>query len=110
MNNMFYILKDKVVTPTEDVHEWAEFFENEKNTRVNYTQITDDIYVSTIFVGLDMGFIETIPSIFETMAFDKRVPLYEERYPTWSDAEKGHDIIVKKLKKKYKKEIAHGNV
>lgn len=54
--------------------EWARWMEVGDNRRVDYTVISDDVYVSTVFLGLDHNFsfdshAEHFPILFETMIF-----------------------------------------
>jgi hypothetical protein len=48
----FYILKDKVPVHV-DRDTWARSFETIDNRRVAFTQIDANVYVSTIFLGID---------------------------------------------------------
>src|SRR5258708_1038560 len=53
----------------------------------------DDWWVSTIFMGIDHNFYDTLrPIVFETMVFHKKdIPLnYQVRYTTYSESEEGH--------------------
>lgn len=55
--------------------------------------------VSTIFLGLDHGFMSTRPVLFETMAFwHGPKPYighdYQQRYYTWAEAIRGHRALV----------------
>ena len=57
-----------------------------------------DLWVSTIFTGLDLGGATTSsPLVFETMVFDKKPPGGEEnmladRYHTYEQAISGHQL------------------
>jgi len=73
------------------------------NRKVKETTLKDGKWVSTVFLGIDHGFGEGKPLIFETMVFPKKGDygdLYYERYSTEEEAIKGHDKIVKKFNKK----------
>lgn len=76
---------------------WAMLVENRMDTIVQQDVIdTDDgpVRVSTIWMGLDMSFVGTIPLIFETMIFGGEFDLYQERYATEEAALAGHDQAV----------------
>jgi hypothetical protein len=89
---------------TCDPFTWAEFFAIESNRRVGFTQITSQILVSTVFLGLDHSFGDDGPPIlFETMVFGGDEDERQWRYSTWSDAEAGHNVVVKRLRKRYLK-------
>lgn len=56
--------------------------------------------VSTVFLGLDHGWDDGPPVLFETMVFsdDKDYDQYQYRYCTWEEAEKGHQLILSFVK------------
>lgn len=112
-----YMLLGHKVVVTHDLFEWARWFET-ANRVVRHTY-TEFHWVSTVFVGIDMGFGEGPPIVFETMAFEKerhlvrftdangQVQEYEareefetRRYATWEEAEIGHDQVVNSCLKK----------
>lgn len=67
----FYILENG--EPVEvSMLEWAEFFEKESACRqIGLTMIgaNDSIFVSTVFVGFNMGLSEESPLLFETIIY-----------------------------------------
>lgn len=109
-----YILKEGKIAECHDIKEWAEFIENPKNKRVDYTEV-GDCYVSTVFLGIDHGFGSGEPLLFESMVFLNRTeivkapwggsykhnPAFEEyttRYATLEEAKRGHRRLVNKMK------------
>ena len=51
------------------------------------------VSVSTVFLGMDHSFGGGgHPVLFETMIFGGEHDQYQERYCTWDEAEKGHQI------------------
>lgn len=94
----YYILRGKEIIPVADVIEWAKWFE-EANCRVDYTQITPDIEVSTVFLGIDhnCGRVGK-PLLFKTMVFGGSLDEEQERYSTWDEAEQGHEQMVEKVR------------
>ena len=50
------------------------------------------VSVSTVFLGMDHSFGGGSPVLFETMIFGGEHDQYQERYCTWDEAEKGHQI------------------
>lgn len=109
---MYYLLnEDKSAREVTNVLEWAKEFE-ESNRAVKQEQV-GDWFVSTMFLGLDMGFREKIPLIFETMIFDENKPItytiggkdyeghkdiYQERYSTYDEALKSHELLVQSIR------------
>lgn len=62
----------------------------EKNRRVAADDLSEDIRVSTVFLGLDHRHGEGSPLLFETMIFGGPHHDYQERYSTWDEAVEGH--------------------
>ena len=86
---MKYILDGQTPVPTEDVIEWAQWFET-ADRQVADDQI-GDIRVSTVFTGIDYNFTQIgPPRVFETMIFGGALSDREWRYATWEEAEAGH--------------------
>jgi hypothetical protein len=68
--------------------------------RVEKTAINDDVFVSTIFLGIDMRFgMAAKPLLFETMVFGGPLSGTTTRYCSWDDAVAGHSAIVEWAKK-----------
>ena len=94
----YYILDaDHNAIPIDDAREWAERYERRDNRRVADTQV-GNLWVSTVFMGLDHSFGTGPPLIFETMVFpctdegevESWGEEYVRRYSTWAQAEQGH--------------------
>lgn len=49
------------------------------------------VAVSTVWIGIDMGFDGGVPLVFETMVFGGDLDGEQERYPTQAAALAGHD-------------------
>lgn len=98
----YYILDEENHPVATDMLTWGRFFEDFNNRVVGYTEITSELYVSTVFLGIDhrhsfMG--DGPPILFETMIFGADDDeTYCRRYATWDDAKTGHDVIVRKLR------------
>jgi len=88
----------------EDLFEWAKWYETRETTcRVAWTEIANAGVVSTIFLGLDHGFMQDRPVLFETMSkFGANADWgddYFDRYSTWDEALAGHNRIVAEILK-----------
>jgi len=81
----------------DDPVAWAEWFEN-NDRPVALTRISENIKVSTVFLGLDQRFGEGPPLLFETMIFGGKHDQYQRRYSTKAEAEKGHKELVEMCK------------
>lgn len=83
----------------DDPIEWAKWFEADpvRHRRVRHTQLTDDIVVSTVFLGIDhsWGFRSPAPVLWETMIFGGEHDGYQDRYASRADAIKGHAKAVR---------------
>lgn len=92
-----YILDGKEAKPV-DLMTWARWLEVNRDTRIVAKTELDGAKVSTVFIGLDHNFSSTGPAhIFETMVFGGPHDGEMNRYPTWSDAEKGHAEMVARI-------------
>jgi uncharacterized protein (DUF1684 family) len=96
--------------------QWCERLADESYKRIAETTLFDGTWISTVWLGLDHGFGDGPPLIFETMVFPKLGPpvtiteliadpragdhwIEQEghRYPTEAAALAGHDQIVAKI-------------
>lgn len=93
----YYILRGKEIVETHDLLEWGRMFEDREARRVARTG-NDDHFVSTVFLGMDHGFGDGPPLIFETMAFLDGNEEDMTRSSTWAEAEQQHrDMCIKVL-------------
>lgn len=91
----YYVLdENKKIKEVPDVLTWANEFE-EKNRKVAHTKINEEVFVSTVFLGLDHNWGMGPPLVFETMIFGGPHDEYQTRYSTWDEAVAGHEIAVK---------------
>ena len=89
-----YILEGKRIKRADDLLEWAKWFEKVDRS-IKQTKITNEINVSTVFLGLDHSFGGPAPILFETMIFGGPHDQYRERHTTYEEAEEGHLRAVK---------------
>jgi hypothetical protein len=87
-----YILDGKNVV-SASLEEWAQWYET-ADRAVAKTSISDEVNVSTVFLGLDHSFGDGPPQLFETMIFGGEHDQYQERFETWEQAEAGHKVAV----------------
>jgi hypothetical protein len=88
-----YILAGHVPVRCESVQEWGQWFETH-DRKVGHTVISDTVYVSTVFLGIDHSFGADGPLLFETMIFGGEHDQWQDRYETWAEAEAGHHKAV----------------
>ena len=90
-----YILDRHNVVAT-DLMTWARWFEKAER-RVDRTEI-GEVFISTVFLGLDHSFGEGPPLLFETMVFGGPLDQDMERYSTWDEAVAGHKAMVARVR------------
>ena len=91
-----YILDDAGrPQPVDDLMMWARWFEESGDSRrVARTDLADDVYVSTVFLGSNHQWGDGPPLLFETMVFGGRWDQSQWRWPTREAALAAHDRIV----------------
>ena len=89
MSEWYKLNPDKTISPIT-IDELVNQRIYDSDNKVAYTNITKDIYVSTVFLVLDHSFGEGPPLVFETMIFGGELDQYQERYSTYQQAEAGH--------------------
>ena len=104
----WYVLDDeRNVVPASDYHEffaWRDAYAKERGqdkptaTLQVARDVLDDVTVSTVFLGLDHGWGESVPIVFETMVFGGHLDEKQWRYATWDGAVAGHAAIVASVK------------
>lgn len=74
-------------------------FRSADDRRVAKTTLSGGTYISTIFLGIDHGFSDGPPLVFETMVFPSADDMSDmdcERYSTAAEAREGHERMVEK--------------
>jgi hypothetical protein len=117
-----YILEGHDAIPCDDLRAWGQWFQN-ADRRVAYTDVTNNVSVSTVFLGMDHSFRNSAPVLFETMVFglESYVRIYVSpgdinhksvkrahdldgtdcwRYSTWEEAEEGHFKAVEEVRRR----------
>ncbi len=92
-----YILDGHKAVECNDLLKWAKWFEAADRI-VAKTNISDEVTISTVFLGLNHNYGEGEPILFETMIFGGKHDKEMEQYSTWEQAEEGHKKWVDKLK------------
>jgi hypothetical protein len=97
-----YKLEGRNVVPVQDLLEWGNWFEK-ADRHVGLTEIGEEIRVSTVFLGIDHNFgVARDPVLFETMVFGGPLDGEQERYCTYDEAEKGHAVMVDRVREAMK--------
>jgi len=91
---MWYIL-DKENKPVKStIIQYGEWIEANPERKAVKQEHIGDIYVSTVFLGLDHAWNSNIPVLWETMIFGGEHDQYQERYTSYEDALEGHQIAL----------------
>ncbi len=101
MSDGYYILEGHDIVPADQnmrVQWHARRRTDESCWRVAKTELLDGVSVSTVFLGLDHGYGNGPPVLFESMVFGGECDGGCWRYCTWDKAEAGHKRIVARLK------------
>jgi len=88
----WYILDENNKPVVADsVIESAEWLEENPERKAVKQEHIDDIFISTVFLGLDHAWIPGgNPVLWETMIFGGEHDQYQERYTSYEDALEGH--------------------
>lgn len=95
----WYILDGHEVCPVETYDEYHRWRQSIKSDGPSFTRrvAVDDIgavHISTVFLGLDHGWGDGPPVVFETMVFGGDMDENQWRYSTWDEAIAGHERVV----------------
>ena len=99
---MYYQLIGKIPSKC-DMFTWARQMEKKRRvvSQTTYTINGDEIYISTVFLGLDHGIGQGPPLLFETMIFGGMHDQYQRRCSTWKQAENQHTEAIKLIESAY---------
>ncbi len=91
--NDYWIEVDGIPQPAT-LLEWANWFEK-ADRHVLLTHLTPEIYVSTVFIGLNHNWGSGPSLLYETMIFGGALDNKQWRYSTRKDAITGHAAAVR---------------
>lgn len=98
---MWYMETDDGVYEEMD---YAKMGEYQREHRIIQQDKVGTFFISTVWLGLDHGYGEGEPHIYETMIFDESEEgpsypdwpdMYQERYSRWKSALKNHRRVLK---------------
>lgn len=96
MTQDFYY--DRHGQPLRDSEAWSRLFSDPSYKRVAEDHVTDEVWVSTVWLGLNHNWGDGPPMIFETMVFGGPWDEDQWRYSTEEEALAGHRLIVAGLR------------
>ena len=95
----WYILDENNKPIRSTIVDCGEWLEENPERKVVRQETIGDIFVSTVFLGLDHAWNSGIPVLWETMIFGGEHDQYQERYTSYEDALKGHQIALNLVNK-----------
>ena len=96
----WYILDDDNNPVKSTVNEFVDWEEAYPEKRIIKQYDNDEVFVSTVFLGLDHAWNSDIPVLWETMIFGGEHDQYQERYTSYEDALEGHKIALNLVNQK----------
>lgn len=86
----------KTPEPVKNLIEAGKLWKKDRTVRKDNI---GEIFISTVFLGIDHSFLEEGPPVlFETMIFGGDHDGYQARYTNWDDAVEGHGIAMDLVK------------
>jgi hypothetical protein len=95
----WYILSTDNEPVAVSITEASEWMENNPEKKAIKQDHIDDIFVSTVFLGLDHSWDNQGLILWETMIFGGINDQYQERYNSYEDALEGHQRAIDLIKK-----------
>jgi hypothetical protein len=95
----WYILTTDNQPVAVSVREAAQWMEDNPEKKAVKQDHVDDIFVSTVFLGLDHSWDNQGLILWETMIFGGINDQYQERYSSYEDALEGHQRAIDLIKK-----------
>jgi hypothetical protein len=93
-----YILDSNGNPVLVDLLTWVQWFADGEARRVARTDISADVYVSTVFLGIDHSSDPNhVPILWESMTFGGPLDGACRRYATRKEAEEGHSAMVARV-------------
>jgi hypothetical protein len=90
----WYILDENNKPIRSNIVDCGEWLEKNPERKVVKQEYVDDIWVSTVFLGLDHAWDSDIPVLWETMIFGGEHDQYQDRYTSVEDALEGHKLAL----------------
>ena len=82
---------DNFMVNIKEMNKWVKVFENNNSYMViQQTEVSHEIRISTVFLGINHNFRGTTPILFETMIFGGEYDRHMWRYTNIKKARAGH--------------------
>lgn len=97
---MWYILNEKNEPIKSSIEEYVLWERENPKKKFVKQEYVGEVWVSTVFLGLDHRWDSDVPILWETMIFNGKHDQYQDRYSSLEEAIKGHEIAVNLVKNK----------
>jgi hypothetical protein len=95
---MWYILDENNLPIKADIKDYIKWDLKNHEKRIVKQENINDVRVSTVFLGLDMGYTSKFPLLWETMIFNGEHDQYQEKYTSYKNALEGHKRAIELIK------------
>ena len=93
----WYILDNNNKPVKSNIIDCGKWLEANPERKAVKQEHIGDVFVSTVFLGLDHSFQSATPTLWETMIFGGEYDQYQERYTSYKDALEGHQTALNLL-------------
>ena len=94
----WYILDDENNPVPSTITEYVEWEESNPAKKALRQENIGDVYISTVFLGLNHAWDSKTPVLWETMIFGGEHDQYQVRYTSHEGALEGHEIALSLIK------------
>ena len=90
----WYILDNNNNPVKSNITDCGKWLEKNPERKAVKQEHIGDVFISTVFLGLDHSFQSDTPSLWETMIFGGEHDQYMDRYTSYEDALEGHQTAL----------------
>lgn len=90
----WYILDDENKPVRSTIVDCSMWLQNNPERKAVKQEHIGNIFISTVFLGLDHAWNSDIPVLWETMIFGGKHNQYQDRYTSHEDALEGHQKAI----------------
>jgi hypothetical protein len=90
----WYILDENNQPVKSNITDCGKWLQKNPERKAVKQEHIGDVFISTVFLGLDHSFQSDIPMLWETMIFGGEHDQYQDRYTSYEDALEGHQTAL----------------
>lgn len=95
----WYILDENNKPVKSTIVDYSEWIHKNPERKAVKQEHIDDVFISTVFLGLDHAWDSDVPLLWETMIFGGEHDQYMDRYTSYEDALEGHQTALNLVNK-----------